>query len=133
MKKYIAVAVLMLAVILSGCGGSKSASTSKPPLNWDGLYLGTADSGYNTWTLNISGNSPSYFASLDLPAAGFPGCENTYNVTTDSWDSSQTSNVILAGGNCGGASGESQEWKLSGKTITITFTASGNIAVFTKQ
>jgi uncharacterized protein YceK len=131
MKKYIAVAVLMLAVILSGCGGSKKSSTSTPPLNWDGMYAGTQDSGYNTWTLNITGNSPSYFASIDLPAAGFPGCENTYNVTTDSWDSSQTSNVVLAGGNCGGFS-DAQEWKLVGKTITVTFTQSGSTAVFTK-
>ena len=128
MKKYIAVAVLMLAVILSGCGGSKKSST--PPLNWDGLYAGTVDSGYNTWMLNITGNSPYYFAVISTS-----GCEDTFNITTDSWDSSQTSNVTVASGNCGLSIPTSQDWKLVGKTITIppTQTPNGVSPVFTKQ
>ena len=124
MKTYIAIAVLMLAVILSGCGGG-SKKSSAPPLNWDGQYAGTQDSGYNTWGLNITGNSPYYFASI-----GVSGCEDTFNIATDSWDSSQTSSVTEASGTCGLPM--PQEWKLVGKTITITFVQTGNTAVFTK-
>jgi hypothetical protein len=126
MKKYIAVAVLMLAVILSGCGGSKKSSTSTPPLNWDGDYYSAVDNGT---VLHIVGNGPTYLAAATSPCGS-----SSVNITVDSWDSSQTSSVTLVE-SCGGILVLPQEWKLLGKTITITFTgewSSNTPVVFTK-
>jgi hypothetical protein len=122
--KTLAIAFVMLAAI--GCGGGKS---STPPLNWDGLYMGTG-----AWagsTMNIIGASPSYSVAVGAPCG-----ESTVNFTTDSSDSSQTSNITLVSTACEGGSafGEPQEWKLSGNTITITYEAPySGTAVYTKQ